>query len=506
MTADSIPLPGPITRRMPAPRAVRRVVSHTDRRLVARSALWQPSWVDDAMRGLSGSANRGLLWIGVSAVLVGLGGEYRRAAVRGALSLGASSVVANGVLKPLFPRIRPPAHSVPGTRRVGKPPITSSFPSGHSALAAAYATGVVVESAKAGAVVAPLAAAVAYSRVHTGVHWPSDVLAGASVGVVVGLLTRRWWAPSQHEPAVLGAATEAPALTDGAGLLILVNSAAGSNAPNPGEQLAELLPASVVSTLQPDSDTDFAEQIERQIAARNPHALAVSGGDGTVRAVVAAALRHRLPLAVLAGGTLNHFANQTGTATVEVVAESITGGRAEFTDTAEVTVDRKVTVPFINTAGIGGYPETVRLREKWQRYLGKWPAAAVATTRVLATARPLHVAVSGRPERVWIVFIGNGTYAPPDQLPMVRSSIHGGKLDVRYLRASPPASRTRLLFAALTGTVGASPVYERRTGSDQVVVRVHGAPIEVALDGDVVAAGNVFEFRSRRDSLVVYRG
>lgn len=507
MPAD-LPPPGPVTRRLPAPRAVRRAVSVTDRRLVARSALWQPSWVDQAMRGLSGSANRGLLWIGVSAVLVGLGGQYRRAAVRGALALGASSAVANGVLKPLFPRIRPPAHAVPDTRRIGKPPVTSSFPSGHSALAGAYATGVAIESPKAGAVVAPLAAAVAYSRVHTGVHWPSDVLAGAGVGVAVGLATRRWWAAVPREPATLGATAPAPALPLGEGLLILANESAGPAAKvlkgrSPGRELAELLPRAVLAELDPARD--FATQVEELLGAHRPRALAVSGGDGTVRVAAAAAVRHQLPLAVLAGGTLNHFATHTGLLAPDAVADALAQGRAEYADTGEVVVDRGQPELFVNTASVGGYPESVRLREKWQRFLGKWPAAVAASARALATATPLHVAVAGRPEKVWIVFVGNGTYTPPDQLPTARSSIHGGHLDVRYLRARPRASRTRLLLAALTGTVGSSPVYARRGGSDHLVLRVHGEPAELALDGDVVAAGTVFEFRSRPGSLVLYR-
>lgn len=59
--------------------------------------------------------------------------------------------------------------------------------------AAAFATAVTMEFPAAGAVVAPFAAAVAYSRVHTGVHWASDLLGGLALGNGVALAARRWW-------------------------------------------------------------------------------------------------------------------------------------------------------------------------------------------------------------------------------------------------------------------------------------------------------------------------
>jgi membrane-associated phospholipid phosphatase len=74
---------------------------------------------------------------------------------------------------------------VPVDRHV-RMPISSSFPSGHSAAAFAFATGVGRVSPIAAAPLYGLATLVAYSRVHTGVHYPGDAIAGSVLGVVLG--------------------------------------------------------------------------------------------------------------------------------------------------------------------------------------------------------------------------------------------------------------------------------------------------------------------------------
>ncbi|HTX47090.1 MAG TPA: phosphatase PAP2 family protein, partial [Solirubrobacteraceae bacterium] len=107
------------------------------------------------------------------------------------------SAVVNLVLKPLSGRRRPDrdTHHVPAARGVAMPRSTS-FPSGHAASAFAFATGVGIALPRSGLPFTALAALVAYSRVHTGVHYPSDVIAGSVIGtglapVVVASLERR---------------------------------------------------------------------------------------------------------------------------------------------------------------------------------------------------------------------------------------------------------------------------------------------------------------------------
>jgi len=124
-------------------------------------------------------------------VMAATGGpRARRAAAHGVASLALASAVINTLGKRSVRRPRPLLDAVPLMRRLKRQPITTSFPSGHSASAAAFATGVALESGVRGAAVAPVAGAVALSRVYTGVHFPGDVLVGAALGVGAAFAVR----------------------------------------------------------------------------------------------------------------------------------------------------------------------------------------------------------------------------------------------------------------------------------------------------------------------------
>jgi membrane-associated phospholipid phosphatase len=154
--------------------------------------------LDRVFRRVSDAANYSRLWLASAAMLAATDGAAgRRAAADGLASVALTSAVVNLALKPFWARRRPDraAQHVPVGRHVAMPRSTS-FPSGHAASAFAFATGVAADLPAAGIPLSAAATVVAYSRVHTGVHYPIDVIAGSVTGgtlaPVAVSLGRRW--------------------------------------------------------------------------------------------------------------------------------------------------------------------------------------------------------------------------------------------------------------------------------------------------------------------------
>lgn len=146
--------------------------------------------LDVPMTWISNAANDSRLWVVIAGVLAVAGGHRgRRAAVRGLTAIGATSITANLVVKHIFPRRRPKRLNVTAGRQA-RMPTSSSFPSGHTASAFAFATAVTADLPRLSLPLYALATAVGYSRIHTGVHYPSDAMSGAILGLAVGTAVR----------------------------------------------------------------------------------------------------------------------------------------------------------------------------------------------------------------------------------------------------------------------------------------------------------------------------
>ncbi|MER7111852.1 phosphatase PAP2 family protein [Streptomyces sp. NPDC000229] len=162
-----------------------------DRRLTHRAAHWTSPLARNVLPAVEAAAERTKLWWATAAVMAAAGGyRERKAAIAGLAAMGLAELLSNAVCKQLIERRRPPKHLIPHDD-VDERPDSSSFPSGHTAAAVGFTTAVAATSPAWGAACTVGAAAVAAQRVHSGAHYPSDVAAGAAIGLASAWLVRR---------------------------------------------------------------------------------------------------------------------------------------------------------------------------------------------------------------------------------------------------------------------------------------------------------------------------
>jgi diacylglycerol kinase family enzyme/membrane-associated phospholipid phosphatase len=461
-----------------------------------RAAERDSRLLDLIMPRLSRLANHGMLWGGLAAGLWVTGDRWaRRAAWRGIGGLAVASAVVKVVARGLAARDRPEV-GVPVSRLLSRVPRTGSFPSGHAASAAAFATGVALEKPDLAVPVVALAGAVGASRVVTGVHSPSDVLAGFVIGAGAGLITLHWW---PRRPPVPAAAVrpprEAPAAPAGEGLALAVNMSAGTASAKLAKRLRAALPHAVI--IETHAGEDLAARLRR--AARQARILGVAGGDGTVNAASDVALEAGLPLLVIPAGTFNHFAADLGVWSAEDALAALSAGEAVLVDVG--IAGRR---SFINTSSTGVYADLVRTRQRLDAVFGRRLAALAALVQVLRRGEPHELVLDGHRRRLWLYFAGNCQYEPAGMVPAYRPDLSDGCLDIRVVDAGLLA-RSRLVAAVLTGTLGRCRVYHAWRAAAVDVRSTDGAPIWLSVDGEVAAAEPGFRQGKHARRLLVYR-
>jgi len=305
------------------------------------------------------------------------------------------------------------------------------------------------------------------------------------------------WPRSPSEPAGLQCAADAVAgisIPSGAGLAIVLNASAGSSsADDIINALRSKLPDAALIAV--NDELPLARAFHEAEAAT---ALAIVGGDGSVNAAAESALATNRPLAVLPGGTLNHFARDLGIADPEGTLNALRGGDLVAVDVG--LIDGK---PFLNTASFGTYAAFVDARERLEGHIGKWAAAFVAAARVLRHAEPVRVDIDGRQRQIWMIFIGNCEYQPPGFAPSRRDRLDDGLFDVRYLDGTSRASRTRFVIALITGQLSRSKVFHR-TVVRSLEVHSHDGPLRLARDGETFDGGIDVRIAKHPDRLVTY--
>lgn len=161
----------------------RRMQSADERLLRTMRTRWHTPGLEGAAVALGKAGNNALIWV-VLGVLLALIDPSRRESWLICAALGPIAICLNYGLKLVVRRPRPVLEGLPP---LGGAPSSLSFPSAHAFSSFAVAVAMLrVDPATAGALVVALA--LSLGRPYLGMHYPSDVLAGALLGVILGLI------------------------------------------------------------------------------------------------------------------------------------------------------------------------------------------------------------------------------------------------------------------------------------------------------------------------------
>jgi undecaprenyl-diphosphatase len=484
----------------------RRRLGRLDRQLLAAAIRGRSPVRDRIMTTASGAANRSMVWVAVAGVLTATGRRRpRTAAASGLMGIGIAATLVNGPLKFAWQRERPATDFIGSAAPLLPLPRTFSFPSGHSASAFAFATGVTSAMPVAGPVVVPMAATVAYSRVHTGVHFPSDVAVGATIGVASGLLgariAKRIRARSVHHP-------ESPTLDrpipDHVVFLTSENSgsaddfdAARKTLEDGGWRVDEVIDIENVERL-----TELVEGGGADL----PLVIA-AGGDGTVCMAVNAIAESDALLAIVPLGTSNDVARSLGIPPNAVeAARAILDGRVTRVDAASVKVGDGTAQIFLNAATAGLNVEFASMATD-----GTVRDQFGGLTYPIAAARALR---SYEAFECTLEFDGEQRTVPAVHLSVSNAPVFGGLLGFRVPGASmtdglldviavESLSVARLVLAVADAAVGQHRPVHGVHAMRVKALTVRSAPgQDIALDGEVIGQLPA-EFRALPDAIRV---
>jgi diacylglycerol kinase family enzyme len=231
--------------------------------------------------------------------------------------------------------------------------------------------------------------------------------------------------------------------------------------------------------------------------------ILVAGGDGTIAAAASLVAKTDIELAVLPGGTLNHFAKDHGIPTdLEKAAIAAESGPVVGADLGYVS-----DCVFLNTTSLGAYVTFVRERERLEKHLGYSIASIVAFAKMLSEIRTFSVTLevegTKKSYRASLVFIGVGEREL--KLPTLGNRVKDGKrkLHVMIVQGRKPA---RLFALALAGITKGRQQAQKLPDFDDFLVDdcridLMRPSATIGLDGELKRLQTPLDYRIERDAL-----
>ena len=245
------------------------------------------------------------------------------------------------------------------------------------------------------------------------------------------------------------------------------------------------------------------EQRLKQAIESGTKRILVAGGDGTIATAAALVARTGTELAILPGGTLNHFAKDHNIPTdLGKAALVASGGEVVGADIGYVN-----DCVFLNTSSIGAYVTFVRDREHLEKYVGYRIASFIALIQTWSRLRTFSVTLEVEGEkktyRSSMVFIGVGEREL--KMPTLGNRVKNGKrgLHVMIVRGG---KRARLFAVAIAGIAKGTEEAEKLPEFDDFLVescridltRSHAL---IGLDGELKEMSTPLDYRIDRDAL-----
>jgi diacylglycerol kinase family enzyme len=254
-----------------------------------------------------------------------------------------------------------------------------------------------------------------------------------------------------------------------------------------------------LETVQPPE----IEKTLKQAIDHGTKRILVAGGDGTIATAAALVAKTDVELAILPGGTLNHFARDHNIPTdLGKAALVASDGQVVGADIGYVN-----DCVFLNTSSIGAYVTFVRDRERYEKHVGYTIASFAAFVRTLSELRSFTVTfeVEGvkKSYRSSLVFIGVGEREL--KMPMLGSRVRNGQrgLHVMIVRGRKRARLFNIALAAIArGTKGAEQLPEfDEFIVDSCRIDLNRPTTTVGLDGELKRLRTPLDYRIERDAL-----
>jgi diacylglycerol kinase family enzyme len=232
--------------------------------------------------------------------------------------------------------------------------------------------------------------------------------------------------------------------------------------------------------------------------------VVIAGGDGTIATAAGLVAKSKVELAILPGGTLNHFAKDHGIPTDLGKAAILAGKGGEVVGADIGYVNDKV---FLNTSSIGAYVTFVRDREGLEKKFGYKIASALAFTRMLSELRTFGVTLetegTKKTYRASMVFIGVGEREL--KMPTLGSRVKNGKrgLHVMIVRGRKPARLFAVALSAIakgTKETAELPEFDNFI-VDRCTIDLNRNSTTIGLDGELKTFQTPLDYRIDRDAL-----